>query len=74
MKEEKVFKLSLQAVGSLMFALQNSLQNETDIVPILEAWDIYEENGELFVKNPPIVEVAPTMDPTILTEDDLEDA
>jgi hypothetical protein len=39
-----------------MFALQNSLQNETDIVPMLEEWNLSLQNGELFVDNPPVVE------------------
>lgn len=46
-------KLSKQALGSVMMALQKSLMEETDIVPVLESFDLEENNGELFVKNPP---------------------
>lgn len=46
-------KLSKQALGSLMMALQKSLLEQTDIVPVLEDLDWESFNGELFVKNPP---------------------
>lgn len=46
-------KLSKQALGSLMMALQKSLLEQSDIVPVLEGMD-WELNGdELFVTNPP---------------------
>lgn len=46
-------KLSKQALGSLMMALQKSLLEQTDIVPVLELMDWESFNDELFVKNPP---------------------
>jgi hypothetical protein len=46
-------KLSKQALGSLMMALQKSLLEQTDIVPVLEELDWESFNNELFVKNPP---------------------
>lgn len=46
-------KLSKQALGSLMMALQKSLMEQTDIVPVLEDLDWETFNDELFVKNPP---------------------
>lgn len=46
-------KLSKQALGSLMMALQKSLLEQTDIVPVLEDLDWESFDGELFVKNPP---------------------
>ena len=46
-------KLSKQALGSLMMALQKSLLEQTDIVPVLEELDWESFNDELFVKNPP---------------------
>lgn len=46
-------KLSKQALGSLMMALQKSLLEQSDIVPVLEELDWESFNGELFVKNPP---------------------
>lgn len=36
-----------------MMALQKSLLEQTDIVPVLEDMDWESFNGELFVKNPP---------------------
>tara|TARA_Y100000296_G_scaffold24866_1_gene29288 strand:- start:462 stop:698 length:237 start_codon:yes stop_codon:yes gene_type:complete len=48
-------KLSNQAVGALMMALQRSLLEQTDIVPILRGWDVVEKSGELFVENPTVV-------------------
>ena len=47
-------RLSNQAMGAIMMALQKSLLEQTDITPILEGF-IFEgnENKELSVKNPP---------------------
>lgn len=46
-------KLSKQALGSLMMALQKSLLEQSDIVPILEELEWENVDGELFVKNCP---------------------
>ena len=48
-------KLSKQALGALMMALQKSLLEQSDIVPVLEDFDFILKDGDLFVKNPPIV-------------------
>jgi hypothetical protein len=49
-------KLSNQALGAVMMALQNSLLTQTDIVPVLKSFDfIIDQNGELVVSNPPTV-------------------
>ena len=54
-------KLSKQALGSLMMALQKSLLEQSDITETLQKMDFIpateEEGGEaeLYVKNPPIV-------------------
>lgn len=47
-------KLSNQAMGAIMMALQKSLLEQTDIVPILKGF-IFEEDGKncLDVRNPP---------------------
>ena len=56
-------KLSKQAMGSLMMALQKSLLEQSDITETLEKMDFVpasdEEGGdaELYVKNPPIVKL-----------------
>ncbi len=48
-------KLSNQAIGAVMMALQNSLLNQTDIVPVLQEWDLESGTEGLVVKNPPTV-------------------
>jgi len=47
-------KLSNQALGALMMALQKSLLEQTDIVPILKDFDFQVDEDEcLLVLNPP---------------------
>jgi hypothetical protein len=47
-------KLSTQAIGALMMALQKSLIEQTDIVPVLQGMNFVEmDNGQLLVENPP---------------------
>jgi hypothetical protein len=54
----KDHKLSVQAVGAIMMALQKSLMEQTDIVPVLQEFQIQvDDTGELVVMNPPMVEV-----------------
>ena len=54
----KDHKLSNQAVGAIMMALQKSLMEQTDIVPVLQSFNIQvDDSGELVVMNPPKVEV-----------------
>ncbi|MAG28484.1 hypothetical protein CMI47_23395 [Candidatus Pacearchaeota archaeon] len=47
--------LSNQALGAIMMALQESLLHQTDIVPILQGFEIEESTEGLIVKNPPTV-------------------
>ena len=48
--------LSDQALGAIMMALQNSLMNQTDIVPILKDLKmVHHPNEGLVVLNPPIL-------------------
>ena len=47
--------LSDQAVGALMMALQKSLLEQSDIVPVLKNFKIKLSEGGLVVLNPPIV-------------------
>tara|TARA_R100000005_G_scaffold72899_1_gene40208 strand:+ start:440 stop:694 length:255 start_codon:yes stop_codon:yes gene_type:complete len=60
-------KLSNQAMGAIMMALQNSLMEQTDIVPVLQSFEFVKspdtkrwgtKNGELVVENPPTVKAA----------------
>ena len=49
-------KLCDQAIGAIMMALQKSLMEQSDIVPMLKNMNFVEmDNGELLVENPPIV-------------------
>ena len=62
--------LSNQALGAIMMALQESLLNELDIVPILKGFELEESSeGDLVVKNPPTVRFT---DNSVITENDLE--
>ena len=63
----KDHKLSNQAVGAIMMALQKSLMEQTDIVPVLQGFQIQvDDSGELVVMNPPKVEVKSTVKGPIL--------
>ena len=53
-------KLSHQALGAVMMALQKSLLEESDIVPTLKGLNfttVGESQDELLVTNPPLVKV-----------------
>ena len=59
--------LSNQALGAIMMALQESLLNQLDIVPILKGFDLAESTDGLVVTNPPTVRV--TNDEKVTNED-----
>ena len=62
----KDHKLSNQAVGAIMMALQKSLMEQTDIVPVLRGFNVQiDDTGELVVMNPPIVEVKEPKQPVL---------
>lgn len=63
------YKLSDQALGAVMMALQESLLNELDIVPILKGFELVDSDGGLVVKNPPTVRVSNNQ---TVTNEDLE--
>ena len=59
-------KLSNQAMGAIMMALQKSLLEQTDIVPVLRSFEFSKapntnrwgtKGGELMVTNPPTFNV-----------------
>ena len=53
-----MLKLSDEALGSIMLALQKSLMEQSDITPILKGFNFKtNEKEELFVMNPPILKV-----------------
>tara|TARA_B100000287_G_C20443922_1_gene706755 strand:- start:71 stop:277 length:207 start_codon:yes stop_codon:yes gene_type:complete len=54
-------KLSNQAIGAIMMALQKSLIEQSDITPVLSGFEIQiDDSGELVVMNPPTVEAPNT--------------
>lgn len=61
--------LSTQAMGAIMMALQESLLNELDIVPILKGFEFEKTEDGLVVKNPPTVRFT---DNSTVTADDLK--
>lgn len=61
--------LSSQALGAIMLALQESLLNELDIVPILKGFELEESEGGLIVKNPPTVRYS---DKSSISKNDLK--
>lgn len=46
-------KLSDQALSCVMVALQKSLMEQSDIVPVLKGFELTVDGDELFVSNPP---------------------
>lgn len=61
--------LSNQALGAIMLALQESLLNELDIVPILKGFELEQSDDGLVVKNPPTVRFT---DESAVSEKDLK--
>lgn len=57
MNEEKNMHLSDQAMGALMMALQKSLLEQSDIVPVLKGFKFRLSEGGLMVMNPPTVKL-----------------
>lgn len=55
MTELRTFNLTDQALGAVMMALQRSLMEQTDIVPVLKNFNFVPTEDGLVVKNPPIV-------------------
>jgi hypothetical protein len=62
-----MLKLSDEALGAIMMALQKSLMEQSDIVPVLKDFNFkVNEKEELYVMNPPILKFG--------DEDDIVDA
>jgi hypothetical protein len=49
--------LSNQAVGAIMMALQKSLMEQSDIVPVIKEFNLIETEEGLVVTNPPVLSV-----------------
>jgi len=53
-----MLKLSDEALGAVMMALQKSLLEQSDIVPVLKGFDFkVNEGNELYVLNPPLIKL-----------------
>ena len=53
-----MLKLSDEALGAVMLALQKSLMEQSDIVPVLKVFNFkVSEEKELFIMNPPILKL-----------------
>ena len=53
-----MLKLSDEALGAVMMALQKSLMEQSDIVPVLKGFNFKVSEGEeLFVMNPPLLKM-----------------
>jgi len=57
MSEDKNMHLSDQAMGALMMALQKSLLEQSDIVPVLKGFKFRLSETGLMVMNPPTVKL-----------------
>ena len=56
------YKLSNQAIGALMMALQKGLMEQTDITEMLKEFDLVSTVDGLIVENPPILHVSEAED------------
>ena len=64
------YKLSNQAIGAIMMALQKSLLEQSDITPVLTGFQVQvDDSNELVIMNPPIVKSEKPR-PVILTGDE----
>jgi len=55
------YKLSNQAIGALMMALQKGLMEQVDITEMLKEFVLVNSADGLVVENPPMIQ-APTME------------
>ncbi len=58
----KEMYLSDQALGALMMALQTSILNQTDIVPVLKGFKFKLSEQGLMVMNPPLVRMPESLE------------
>ena len=53
-----MLKLSDEALGAIMLALQKSLLEQSDIVPVLKGFEFkIDDKQELYVMNPPLFKI-----------------
>tara|TARA_R100000152_G_C6707939_1_gene136118 strand:- start:369 stop:557 length:189 start_codon:yes stop_codon:yes gene_type:complete len=58
----QTMNLSPQAMGAIMMALQRSLMEQSDIVPMLEGFQLVDTENGLEVLNPPVVHASEDQD------------
>jgi len=51
------YKLSNQAIGALMMALQKGIMDQVDITKILKDFRLVDTEDGLFVENPPTLNI-----------------
>ena len=56
-------KLSNQAIGAIMMALQKGIMEQIDITELLQNFKLVENDDGLVVENPPIVDAEATPEP-----------
>ena len=56
-------KLSNQAIGAIMMALQKGIMEQADITEILQGFEVVESDDGLIVENPPIVSASDVQEP-----------
>ena len=53
-----MLKLSNEALGAIMIALQKSLMEQSDIVTVLKGFNFkVDDKNELYIMNPPILKI-----------------
>ena len=62
------FKLSNQAVGALMLALQKGIMEQTDITELIKEFELVETSEGLIVDNPPVIDTSSISTPEEVSE------
>ena len=57
MSKVETSQLSDQALGALMMALQKSLMEQSDIIPVLKGFNFVDTTAGLEIVNPPVVRI-----------------
>ena len=53
------YKLSNQAVGALMMAVQKGIMEQCDITDLVKGFELIDSVDGLIVENPPLLQVQP---------------
>ena len=69
MTQTKDMNLTDQALGAIMMALQRSLMDQSDIVPVLKDLKFRLSEQGLVVMNPPVVRIGETEEQTDLGDE-----